>query len=329
MKNITQQKLADLANVSVSTVSKAFADSSEISEKTKNRIFELAKELGCFSKYYNQTPDSKVIGIIANEIKENDYTECLKHLDKRIRNDGNIMLVTYTNYSLQTKKYLADYFSGFAKVDGLIVFSSAKEINLSNPDLPVVEFGGSYEPSIRQNCDRILSDSSTLAHDAVSYLVQNGHTEIAYIGEILTKIKETAFLKAMKSHGLTPPPEHIRTSRVRFEEAGYSEMAEILTLQKRPTAIFCAYDTIAHGVISCIKDRGFSVPDDFSVISIDGIGSSAIGYNLTTYQKYDTPHYDMAYELLMKKIDNPYLPKQTIMTSPRFLERGTVKNIKE
>ena len=45
-------KLAQLANVSVSTVSKAFSDSKEISEQTKELIFSVAKDNGCFDKYY-------------------------------------------------------------------------------------------------------------------------------------------------------------------------------------------------------------------------------------------------------------------------------------
>ncbi len=329
MKSITQQRLAELANVSVSTVSKAFANSNEISEKTRNRIFELAKEYGCFAKYYSGTPTTKVIAVIANEIKENVYTKGLKHLDKIIRQDGNVMLVAYSNYSQQTRQYLMDYFTTYAKVDGLIVFSSLKELTVSNLDIPIVAFSSKSSAQNKQIADRIVWDMNTITDRAISYLMQNGHTDIAYVGEFLSKSKREIFKTVMQKHNLPVPDEFVRTSRLRLEEAGYSEMKELLSLPKRPTAIFCAYDTIAHGVISCIKDSGFSVPDDFSVISMDNIDTSAMGYNLTTFQKVDISFYDMAYELLLKRMDNPYIPKQTIMASPRFVERGSVRNLRE
>ena len=56
---MTLKDLAVLANVSVSTVSKAFADSGEISEAKRNEIFSLARKHGCFDKYYKGK--SKVI----------------------------------------------------------------------------------------------------------------------------------------------------------------------------------------------------------------------------------------------------------------------------
>ena len=329
MKSITQQQLAALANVSVSTVSKAFANSSEISEKTKNKIFELAKEYGCFAKYYNGAPTTKVIAVIANEIKENIYTKGLRHLDQRIRQDGNIMLVAYANYSQQTTQYLVEHFTTYAKVDGLIIFSSLKDITVSNHDIPIVEFSSKPSSVNRQIWDRIVWDMNAITDDAISYLIRNGHTDIAYVGEFLSKAKKDRFQAVMQKYNLPVPEEFVRTSRLRLEEAGYSEMKEILSLPKRPTAIFCAYDTIAHGVIACIKDSGFSVPGDFSVISMDNIDTSAIGYNLTTFQKLDISFFDIAYELILKRKDNPYLPPQTIMASPRFVERSSVRNLND
>ena len=57
-------KLAQLANVSVSTVSKAFSDSPEISGQTREIIFNVAKEHGCFDKYYKPVYSKKVIAVI-------------------------------------------------------------------------------------------------------------------------------------------------------------------------------------------------------------------------------------------------------------------------
>ena len=65
-------KLSDIAkraNVSVSTVSKAFADSKEINEETRKEILSIAKEMGVYDKYYKGKYNRKIIAIIAPELK--------------------------------------------------------------------------------------------------------------------------------------------------------------------------------------------------------------------------------------------------------------------
>ena len=66
---MTIQKLAKLAGVSAGTVSKAFSGSSEIPEKTRNHIFEVAKQNNCFEKYYKIKYSKKVVAVICPEVK--------------------------------------------------------------------------------------------------------------------------------------------------------------------------------------------------------------------------------------------------------------------
>ena len=72
------QTLAKYSGCSVSTVSKAFSGSAEISDDTKNRIFNIAKELGCFEKYskesyFNRTSFFTEIAVCS--IKNNILTQ--------------------------------------------------------------------------------------------------------------------------------------------------------------------------------------------------------------------------------------------------------------
>ena len=58
---MTMNELAKLANVSVSTVSKAFSDADDVSEDTKDLVFAIAKEQGCFGKFYKGKYHKKII----------------------------------------------------------------------------------------------------------------------------------------------------------------------------------------------------------------------------------------------------------------------------
>ena len=73
---MTLQRLADLAHVSVATVSKAFSGSKEISEETRQRIFAIARENNCFEKYHKGIYHKRVISVIAPELR-GEYYGCL------------------------------------------------------------------------------------------------------------------------------------------------------------------------------------------------------------------------------------------------------------
>ena len=78
------KELARLANVSVSTVSKAFNEANDINQATKNRIFEIAKQYGCFGKFYRGKYHKKTIA----RITKNSYL-CTKYMNsmKRLTNN--------------------------------------------------------------------------------------------------------------------------------------------------------------------------------------------------------------------------------------------------
>lgn len=66
---ITLSKIAKLANVSVSTASKAFSGSTEVNEETREMIFDIAKKNECFKRFYNVKYPELVIAIIVSIIE--------------------------------------------------------------------------------------------------------------------------------------------------------------------------------------------------------------------------------------------------------------------
>lgn len=77
---MNMRDLAKLANVSISTVSKAFKNADDINEETKQHIFNLAKQNGCYGKYCKEKYPKKVIAIISRELGEITIRKLLKNL---------------------------------------------------------------------------------------------------------------------------------------------------------------------------------------------------------------------------------------------------------
>ncbi len=319
------KKLASLAHVSISTVSKALSDSPEISEETREMILSLAKEHGCFEKYYKPKYKKRVIAVICPEILGLHYGKMATDMEKEISSRGDTMLLSVTGFSHKTQSELIDYYIRFCHVDGIIIIEPAGRIK-SYPDTPIVRID--FENELK-NTDCVKAEISPAMDEALSLLVSNGHKNIGFIGEKFAVPEQNFFLSAMARSGIEVSPESVLISDRRFEAAGYSAMSELLARDSRPTAIFAAYSHIAIGILQCLKERELSSPRDLSLICMDDI-------KVTEYSDCQLScirlHLDElsreAVSLLYRKIDESTAsPKHEITVIREFFEGETIGSL--
>ena len=105
---MTLSKLAKLANVSVSTASKAFSGSGEVNDETREMIFAVAKKYGCFKKFYNAKYPKLVIAIIAPEFESAYYTSYLSYLQKNLQDKGCEVCFSATDFDTEKEKSLVE-----------------------------------------------------------------------------------------------------------------------------------------------------------------------------------------------------------------------------
>ena len=320
------EKLAQAANVSLSTVSKAFSGSREISEKTRQKIFDIAKEHGCFDKYYNYKSDKKVIAVICPEVESAYYCSMVARLDSELTKSGAIMTLAITNFSAKKENDILEYFTSSKMVDGIIVIASSSVIK-SNSDIPIVAIHTKRNLSEVDCLNPAFADAF---YDAINHFVENGHEKIAFFGESHTKSYQNLFIKTIQKFNLKVNPDWIFEEKERFESAGYSAMQKIYAMENKPTAIFCAYDNIALGAIQSIRTHGQSVPEHFSIIGVNDIPfASHYNISLTTIKANSTTLCDMAVDLIMKKLKNKFFTlRQRISLRSELVIRNSVRNIK-
>ncbi len=264
---MTLSKLAKLANVSISVVSKAFAGKSGVSEEMREHVFSVAREHGCFQQFYHARYDKPVIAVIIPEAISKYYIRYIETLKKDIEKNGYTMLLSISNFDSQLTEELVRYYSEHIKVDGLIIvgsklnfsFDCATElISVATPQSPAPDACVTLSPNRG-------------VRECLEYLFENGHRRIAYIGEPLTEGKEKVIIGEMERLGLEINPNFFILSSKRFENAGKDGVPELMALKKceRPTAIIGAYGYITQGIISMLSEMGLSVPGDMSVISMD------------------------------------------------------------
>lgn len=318
------ETLAKLAEVSVGTVSKAFSGSKEISEDTKERIFALAKEHGCFDKYNKNRFDKKVIAVICPELNSEYYSATVTLLNREITLRGGIMSVSTTDFSVEREEALFSYYASYCKADGILTINQSAALDNSF-HVPAVAILPTNTAMKSKNIDFILSDMPCAIEQAIEYLKSLGHKQIAFAGEKLTMAKLKNFKDAMRKAGLVIEERLIAVSPKRFEEAGEEIMDKWLAEGGAPRAVVAAYDYIAIGLIKSLRRAGKQVPRDCSVVGMDDI--SIVPYldvPLSSIHTHTDDACRTAVEILLKKAENQYYSsRQKIVMPSEFVARGS------
>ncbi|MDD6485296.1 MAG: LacI family DNA-binding transcriptional regulator [Clostridiales bacterium] len=324
---MTLSKLAQLAGCSVSTVSKAFHDSPEISEETRKKIFDIAKKNNCFTKYYTPTLGKHVFAAICTEISSPYYAAIIESLDKKISDNGDMLLIASSKFVVSNFAELIDYYVNFHRIDGLILIHTPTYATEYFKKIPTVKIGKETNKILYCDCVNSIHDNGI--YESISYLKNMGHTKIAYIGEYFTTSTLDTFKDALIKNNLEINNDWLITSSKRKSEAGYDGMDKLISLSSRPTAVFAAYDTIAFGAIRRVYDMNLNVPNDFSIISKDDIPLAEYSSPaLTTIAMPIEEMTETALNLLYKRLKYSAAPYKKVSIQSSLVIRDSVKKPK-
>lgn len=263
---MTLSKLARLANVAVSTASKAFSMSDDINEQTREEIFRVARENGCFKKFFNAKYPKFIIALICPEVDSRHYSELCGYLQQRLQTRGCEICISSTEFSAAVTADLIEYYEKYSSVDAIILIDPPATV-LPPHETPIISLG-----SRAHNADVTLClDYMTALKSALTDFKAAGISHIGFIGEPHTVTKLSAFKSAVSEiYGFTEE-KYISVSDLRFEKGGCAAARALYSRGALPEAIICAYDDMALGAMRFFHDNGISVPDDIKVIGMDNI----------------------------------------------------------
>lgn len=135
--------------------------------------------------------------------------------------------------------------------------------------------------------DEITCNGAEAASMAVEYLLELGHTQIAYVGDCTMEARYTGYYESLLNHKISLIYEYIVPTNQTREE-GYRAFDRLASLQKPPSAVFCANDVTALGFLQAMKERNGRKKKQVyrpTVIAIDDIEESThFSPMLTTIQ---------------------------------------------
>ncbi|GIG29874.1 EAL domain-containing protein [Cellulomonas marina] len=121
-------------------------------------------------------------------------------------------------------------------------------------------------------------DNAAGTRAAVRHLAEHGHTRIGFVGNLgQADMREryAGYHEAMLELGLAPDPAHFLATADHGEASGEHAAAGLALLDEPPTAVVCATDRNALGVVAGLARVGLRVPQDVAVVGFDGIEAAA------------------------------------------------------
>ena len=311
---MTIKDLAAQTGYAVGTVSRVLNNHPNVSEKARTAILKAVEESGF------------ELNVNAKQLKQQHATTILVV----VKGTGNEMfgemvetiqsLVSQTRYSLivdymdedNNEVRRAVQLSREKKPLGILFLGGTPEhfeADFAKIDIPCVLVTNDASKLNFSNLSSVSTDDLAAAYAATNTLISLGHKRIAMIGgdrkaSYTSRLRFEGCQQALLKHGIHFDDQDYQGVRFSYQD-GYRATQALLSTGRRFTAIFAAADVMAIGAIRALFDNGLRVPEDVSVIGVDGLPlGSFLVPQLATIAQGAIPMAERGVEILLDCIEN-------------------------
>ena len=334
----TLKDIAQLANVSVTTVSHVLNKTRFVSDNVQAKVMAAIEELQYRPNRLAQSlrrQQTKTIGFIAPLLgAEATNSFCMRVLQ------GACSVLTKESYSVilgdnsscfddeQEYEVLREFRA--LMVDGLIVLPGAKW-----PDLGYIRdsVGDEMPVVVVDHCaeglyDLVQIDSENGYYGLVSQMIAQGHRHIGLItGSLMSRTaycrRFQGYCRALSEHDIPLNMDLVGEDTV-SEEAGYLQMQRLLSQNPEITAVVMLSNVMAVGAVSYLNEKKIKMPDQLAVIVIDDYTWSRM--TIPPLTVIDQPTHllgQRASQLLLKRLKEPATPLTVIREPLKLIRRGS------
>ena len=339
---VTSMHVARLAQVSQSAVSRTFTPGASVSQLTRSKVNDAARQLGYRPNAIARsliTKKSRIIGVVMSQLDNQFYPLVLEKLSQRLRSDGYHVLLFINDHD-ESDGVLAEILQ--YQVDGIVmastVLSSALARDCADAGSPVVLFNRMSRQAANElhPASAVTSDNEAGARMAARHLVEAGHQRIAYLAGLEASStnldRERGFREELALLGT-----RIHSRAVgNYSFGGAQRAARELFApgqdrrdrHDRPDAVFVGSDHMAIAVMDVLRtELGLRVPEDVSVIGFDNVPQAAWGaYQLTTVEQPIDLMIEATANLLREQIDGTATP-HAITVPCRLVVRASTRQV--
>jgi DNA-binding LacI/PurR family transcriptional regulator len=278
----TLYDVSRLSGASIATVSRVFSGKNKVSDETRKRVMDAARELSFEPSHAARAlagRKTQTFGAIFPEIASGFYADVLAGIDEVAAENGFEVLASFVG-TRRSRPELIKRLLRQGRVDGIILLNLNDESNDLDPDaldeLPIIlidrEISGTTLPVV--GLDNVGGAEAMIQH-----LFDQGHRRIGIMtgphGNFDSEQRLIGCRLAMKRLGITLEPKWLWPGAFTVESGAQVMRDAIEAADPLPDAIFCLNDAMAIGALGELHRRGIQVPRDVALAGYDNVEAAA------------------------------------------------------
>ena len=335
MSKLTMQEIANIAGVSLATVSRTIHSPHLVSPKTRQHVLGVIEE---HEYVYNATAGdlsrkkSTVIGVTIPTTKNPVFAGSALAIQELAQEKGFSIILGNTKYDSAIERSLLQKFQE-RRMAGIILtgytLGQEKVVrNLAESGIPTLIIW--EKPS--DGFSFVGFDNFKAAYTMTEYLISLKHRRIGLIIGPFTKMGRVkqrfeGYKAALNAHEIAYDPSLVIEKEPTLGD-GREAMGRLLTLPEKPTAVFAASDMLAIGALAAVKDKGLRVPRDISLAGFDDIDFAAFcDPPLTTIRVPSHEIGRLAAKILLDAIERGYMEIRQYSLDTDLIIRGSCSEL--
>jgi LacI family transcriptional regulator len=329
MGYVRLKEIAERASVSINTVSRALKDRPDISESTKEKIRQIANELGYIpnvSASRLRSKQNRMIGVVLTYLDNNFYARILEGINTAFSEKGYTILTLSSQEELENEQKLLKTLVA-NRVAGMIIVPSQDLVNtmdyddLGVPHITIVRKGN------RNTRSFFISDSYESGRLAAGYFRSRDCRSPAYIGfdkpVSCNRDRLSGFRESLNDAGILLKKERTLLSAATAKDA-YEAAKMLFTTDRAVDAVFVYNDVMALGVLRAMHEHGIVPKKDMLLLGHDDIDNSR--FYTPALSTIRVPKYRLGYDAgieLIGLMENSETPERNVIYRPQLVERET------
>jgi DNA-binding LacI/PurR family transcriptional regulator len=329
---VTIYEVANAAGVSIATVSHVLNRPDRVGAVTRERVLNIMDELGFTPKTTAVTLARKGVGRIGVLAPFTSYASYAVRLAGVLEAcaDRNVDVVVFDVPSVAAAASpLLRTVPVTGRLDGLLIMGIPLE-SVTARRLSARKLATVLVDSLQPDLNRVNVDDEAGGYQIGTHLIERGHRGFTYVSEgqrsadytSPAQLRKRGLLRALQEAGLAEEALQHWIAHSNSMRGGREAAADILRLDRVPSAVIGHHDGLAAGLLAGFRAAGRRVPEDIAVVGYDGTELSE-ALELTTVEQPFAETGRIAASLLLGMIDGRARPSQHVNLTPTLLVRGT------
>ncbi len=331
--------IANELNISYATVSLVLNNKPGISEETRQKVLKLVEEKGYSTNLLSKPALKNNRNIRFVIYKKHGkvvsdtpfFSALIEGIDQETRKEGYNVLVSYINEKDNIKMEVLRIIEE-TPPDGILLLATEMKRQDLEPfkqlALPMVLLDSYFQ---HERYDTVIINNRQGAYEAVKYLVDCGHREIGHLSSSVWinnfDERKEGFHKALADYEIKLNKRHQFEVEPTMDGAYHDFLRALEAADTLPTAFFADNDIIAFGAIKALREKGYNIPREISIVGFDDMPfCEMIDPPLTTLQVYKQRMGRIAVKRLIERIEENPEEDIKVVVNTELVERKSVLN---